>query len=299
MKTSSFADVEAFLALAQCQSFGRAARELGVAQSTMSRRIANLESRLAQQLVLRTTRRVTLTDAGIAYAAELRDVVARLESADAHVQNRALEPEGVLRLTMPTAFGRVCVLPCVARLAARYPRLRFELDLSDRYVDLLDGRFDIAIRLASPEQSGVDVVRIGGFSPALCAAPSYLAAHGRPRTPADLVHHSCLAQRAYAPLVHWRVTWQGRKTTLQFTPRISVSDSTSLRTLAVDGAGLAVLPAYLVADDLATGRLVEALPGLRFPRSDVFAAVLRPRVDLVKVKAFMDELRSAMAATSP
>jgi DNA-binding transcriptional LysR family regulator len=296
MNTTSLSEVEAFLAVADCHSFGRAARELGIAQSTTSRRVASLEARLGRQLVMRTTRRVSLTDAGLVYAAELRDILVRLQSADARLQSRTVETEGVLRVTMPTSFGRVCVLPCIARLAARYPRLRFEVDLSDRYVDLLDGRFDLAIRLSSPEQSGVLTERLCGFDLALCAAPSYLAAHGSPVDPAGLASHSCLAQRTYAPLVSWKVTWRGRRTSLQIAPRISVTDSSSLRALALDGAGLAVLPSYLCADDLGSGRLVEALPGLRFPRHHVFAAYLRHRSDLTKVTVLLDEIRSAMPA---
>src|SRR3954469_7757254 len=133
MKKASFSEAEAFLALSDQRGFGAAARELGVTQSTISRRIAGLEARIGQRLVERTTRRVALTEAGIAYAAELRDILLRLENADARLQSRTAEPEGLLRITMPTALGRASVLPCLSRLAARYPRLRFELDLSDRY----------------------------------------------------------------------------------------------------------------------------------------------------------------------
>lgn len=294
MNTTSLAEVEAFLAVADCHSFGKAARELGVAQSTTSRRVANLEARLGRQLVARTTRRVSLTDAGVAYAAELREILARLESADARLQGRSVAPEGVLRVTMPTSFGRVCVLPCIARLAARHPRLRFEVDLSDRYVDLLDGRWDLAIRMSSSAQSGIRVEQIFSYDLALCAAPSYLAARGSPSEPADLASHDCLAQRAYAPRVNWAVTWRERRMNLQITPRISVTDSTSLRALTLDGAGLAVLPSYLCAADLESGRLVKALPGLGFPGGQVFAAFLRHRADDPRIRALLDEIRSAM-----
>ncbi|MGE7963226.1 LysR family transcriptional regulator [Pseudomonas sp. NPDC089918] len=291
MKTISLSEVEAFLAVASCHSFGKAARELGIAQSTVSRRITNLESRLAQQLVLRTTRRVALTDAGLSYASDLRDVVARLESADARLQSGSIDAEGVLRVTMPTSFGRTFVLPRIARLAARYPRLRFEVDLSDRYADLMDGEYDVAIRLASPSQSGVRYEKIHTFSLALCAAPSYLEENGLLNDISDIPAHFCLAQRVYAPVISFPVSWQGRKTNLQINPRISVSDSTSLRTLTLAGSGLAVLPLYLVKQELEEGRLIEALPGLEFAEYDVFAAYLRHRGDSAKVKVFLEELR--------
>jgi DNA-binding transcriptional LysR family regulator len=292
MKISSLSEVEAFLALAQTNNFGQAARELGIAQSTVSRRITNLESRLGHQLVLRTTRMVALTDAGQSYAADLRDVVTRLETADTRLQSGLLMPEGLLRVTMPTSFGRAFVLPRIAELSSLYPRLRFEVDLSDRYVDMLDGEYDVAIRLALPNQSGVKYEKIYSFSLALCGSPSYFDLHGRLTEVTDLAKHVCFAQRVYAPVTSFPVTWKGAQTSLSINPRVSVSDSTSLRALTLSGAGLAVLPRYLISEELETGRLVEALPGLGFTQYDVFAAYLRHKAESAKVKVFLSSLRS-------
>ena len=298
MNPTSLADVEAFLALAACNSFVMAARELGIAQSTISRRISNLESRLGHQLVLRTTRKVALTDAGLSYAADLREVMVKLASADTRLQNGLLRVEGVLRVTMPTSFGRAFVLPRIAKMTALYPALRFEVDLSDRYVDLLDGEFDVAIRLASPAQSGVNYQKIASFGLVLCASPSYYEQCGTLTEVADLAHHVCLAQRVYAPVISFPITWKNRKTTLEINPRISVNDSTSLRTLALAGAGLAVLPRYLVEDHLQRGTLVEALPGLEFAEYDVFAAFLRHRKAAEKVKVFLQAMTGEQAILS-
>lgn len=291
MKITSLSEVEAFLTVAELKSFGQAARELGIAQSTVSRRITSLESRLGHQLVLRTTRKVALTDAGHCYAADLREVVTKLESADSKLQSGLLSVEGVLRITMPTAFGRSYVLPRLARLARQYPRLRLEVDLSDRYVDLLDGEFDVAIRLAAPEQSGVRYEKLLSFRPLLCAAPAYLQAHQAVREPADLARHAWLALRVYAPALSYPVTWNATQTSLQINPRISVSDATSLRTLALQGAGLAVLPGYLVEQQLRRGELVEVLPGLQFDEYPMFAAFLRHREQSAKVKVLLEALR--------
>ncbi|MFJ4443427.1 LysR family transcriptional regulator [Pseudomonas sp. NPDC089422] len=292
MKISSFSEVEAFLTVAELMSFGQAARELGIAQSTVSRRITNLEARLGHQLVLRTTRKVALTDAGQSYAADLREVVTRLEAADSKLQSGLLSAEGLLRVTMPTAFGRAYVLPRLARLSKYYPRLRFEVDLSDRYVDLLDGEFDVAIRLASPAQSGVRYVKLMSFKPVLCASPSYLAQHDCVSELAGLTKHVWLAQRVYAPALNFQVSWQGTRTNLEIKPRISVSDATSLRTLTLNGAGLAVLPCYLVEKQLQRGDLVEVLPGLEFDEFEVFVAFLRHREQSTKVKVLLDALRA-------
>ncbi|MBK4999677.1 LysR family transcriptional regulator [Pseudomonas sp. S31] len=291
MNKPSLADAEAFLAVAACNSFGSAARELGVAQSTISRRVSNLEARLGQQLVLRTTRTVSLTDAGTSYATDLREVLAKLSSADARLRSGLRKVEGILRVTLPSSFGRTVVLPRIAELTTRFPGLRFEVDLSDRYVDLLDGEYDVAVRLAAPEQSGVSYEKLTSFGLALCAAPVYLERHGQLSELTELDRHACLAQRVYAPVISFPVYWRGQKITLVVNPRITVSDSTSLRSLALGGAGLAVLPRYLVEDDLAHGTLVEALPGLEFARYDVFAAFLRHKKSSENVKVFLDALR--------
>ena len=292
MKKASLSEVEAFLAVVDRRGFGAAARELGVTQSTISRRIASLETRIGRRLVERTTRRMVLTDTGLAYADELRDVLMRLENAEARVQARPAEPEGLLRITMPTAYGRVCVLPRLAKLAERYPRLRFELDLSDRYVDLLDNGFDVAVRLAASSQSGIDTEKIGAFGLHLCASAGYVAKHGRLVAPQDLATHDCLALRTYAPRVDWRMSWQARNLNIEITPRMTVSDMTALRELTLAGAGIAVLPSYIAESDFAAGRLVDVLPGLVLPSMDVFVAYPHHRSDLSKVAVLLDEFRA-------
>ena len=145
MNRPNFSEAEAFLAVVDHGGFAAAARELGVTQSTVSRRISALELRIGKRLVERTTRRVTLTEAGLAFAHDLRDVLTRLADAEGRVQSDSAEPSGLLRVTMPTAYGRTCVIPRLAVLANRYPRLRFELDLSDRYADIHEEGFDLSL----------------------------------------------------------------------------------------------------------------------------------------------------------
>lgn len=299
MNKVSFSETEAFLALTDCGGFGAAGRELGVTQSTISRRVASLEARIGLMLVQRTTRRVTLTEAGLTYANELREVLFRLQSAEARLQNQATEPEGLLRITMPTAFGRLYVLPCIARLAERFPRLRFEVDLSDRYVDLLDGSFDVAVRLDSVEQSGIELKPVSAFGLRLCASPGYVNRHGLPENPADLSAHAYLALRTYAPRLHWGAFWRGRKVELDLMPRITASDTTALRSLVLNGAGLAVLPTYLILADLAAGTIIDALPGLGLPKGQMFAAYPRHQSSLNKVNVFVEELIRGLSAAPP
>jgi len=292
MNRASFSEAEAFLAVVDCSGFGAAARELGVTQSTISRRIAALELRIGKRLVERTTRRVALTEAGLAFAGDLRDVLARLADAEGRVQSEGAEPEGLLRVTMPTAYGRTCVIPRLAVIAARHPRLRFDLDLSDRYVDILEEGFDIAIRIAEPTQSGLVTERIDRFGLHVCASPDYLARNPAIRTPRDLADHACIVQRTYAPRNRWRLEWSGDLVEIEVTPKIIVSDMTAARLLTIEGAGVAVLPSYLATADLAAGRLVDVLPEASLPTLSVFASFPHHRASLNKIGAVVAALHS-------
>ena len=292
MNKASFSEAEAYLAVVDRGGFGAAARELGVTQSTISRRIAALESRIGKRLVERTTRRVTLTEAGLAFANDLRDVLARLAEAEGRVQSEGSEVEGLLRVTMPTAYGRTSVLPRLAVLAKRYPRLRFELDLSDRYVDILEEGYDLAIRIAEPTQSGLVSERIDRFSLHVCAAPDYMAKHPPVERPQDLAAHACIVQRTYAPRSKWRFEWSGDLIDIEIAPRIIASDMMAVRALVLDATGVAILPSYLAHDDLASGRLIEVLDDAGLPAINVFASFPHHRSGLSKIKVMVEELRS-------
>jgi len=291
MNRASFSEAEAFLAVVDRGGFGSAARELGVTQSTISRRISALEMRLGKRLVERTTRRITLTEAGLAFASNLRDVLIRLADAEGRVQSEGSEPEGVLRVTMPTAYGRTMVLPRVAALAQRYPRLRFELDLSDRYADILDEGFDLAIRNAEPTQTGLASQRIDRYTLHVCAAPEYLAKHKPIERPQDLVDHSSIVLRTYAPRSRWRFEWSSDLIEIEISPSIIASDMMAVRSMTLEGAGVAILPSFLAREDISCGKLTELLPEAGLPAINVFASFPHHRANLSKIKVLIAELQ--------
>ena len=291
MNRASFSEAEAFLAVVDRGGFGSAARELGVTQSTISRRISALEMRLGKRLVERTTRRITLTEAGLAFASNLRDVLIRLADAEGRVQSEGSEPEGVLRVTMPTAYGRTMVLPRVTALAQRYPRLRFELDLSDRYADILDEGFDLAIRNAEPTQTGLASQRIDRYTLHVCAAPEYLAKHKPIERPQDLVDHSSIVLRTYAPRSRWRFEWSSDLIEIEISPSIIASDMMAVRSMTLEGAGVAILPSFLAREDISCGKLTELLPEAGLPAINVFASFPHHRANLSKIKVLIAELQ--------
>ena len=290
----SLETVAAFLAVADRGGFAAAARELGVTQSTVSRRIAALEAHAGAHLVMRTTRRVALTEAGATSARELREVLAGLRDAHARVAKRDAEPEGLVRLTMPTGLGRTRVIPIIAALRARHPRLSFDLDLSDRYVDMLDGSQDIAVRLSDVARSGLQVEQVGRVGVDLYAAPAYLDAHGRPDTPEALSSHTVLALRTYTTRTEWKVQWRGRTMTLQITPAITATDMSALRSLTEAAAGIAALPDYLLEDELRRGGLEQVLPDLVFAPIAVYLVHLPHRAEITKVQTVLQALRTGL-----
>ena len=294
MNKASFSEAEAYLAVVDRGGFGAAARELGVTQSTISRRIAALEQRIGKRLVERTTRRVTPTEAGLAFANDLREVLVRLADAEGRVQAEGSEAEGLLRVTMPTAYGRTAVLPRLAVLAKRHPRLRFELDLSDRYADILEEGYDLAIRIAEPTQSGLVSERIDRFTLHVCASPDYMAKHPPIERPQDLAAHACIVQRTYAPRSKWRFEWSGDLIEIEIAPRIIASDMMAVRSLVLDGTGVAILPSYLACDDLASGKLVAVLGEAGLPAINVYASFPHHRAGLSKIEVAVEELRRGL-----
>ncbi len=177
-------------------------------------------------------------------------------------------------------------------LSARYPRLRLEVDLSDRYVDLLEDGYDVAIRIAEPTQSGLVSRQIDRFTLHACASPDYLMRKDSIVHPRDLVRHDCVVQRTYAPRNKWRFNMGDGAVEINIVPRIVVSDMAAARELVVSGAGISILPSYLVTDDIAAGRLVEVMPAASLPSVEVFASFSHHRRTLSKILVLIEELEA-------
>lgn len=261
MNNGRLSTIEAFLAVADAGGFGAAARTLGLNQSTISRRIVQLEARLGARLVARTTRSVSLTPAGEAFAARAREALGRLDDAEAEAGAAQGAAAGLVRITASAAFGRAVVAPALGGLLEDFPRLRIELDLSDRYADLAVEPFDLAVRLSPEAPSGWVSTPIGRIAPRLCAAPHYVERHGAPACPEDLDGHRIVVARTYAPRTAWRLIWDGRARRIDVSPAATVSDFHALLDLVRAGGGIAALPDFLCDAALRAGELVELLPG--------------------------------------
>ncbi|MFJ3450302.1 LysR family transcriptional regulator [Pseudomonas sichuanensis] len=248
--------LKVFMATVEAQGFSAAARRLGVATSSVTRLVDALESELGATLLNRSTRQVSLTEAGAAYYQRARDILEALAEADASVADRGEEPVGVLRLCLPVEFGRRVIAPHLGAFLARHPGLELDIDLSDRFDDLLDGRYDLTIRLGEPAPSDELVCRrLGQFERWLVASPAYVAQGPALDDPRQLSTRACLRFRYGQSARPWRLQQGEQRLELDVTGPLRSANADLLREAAIAGSGVALLADWLVREDVAAGRL--------------------------------------------
>jgi DNA-binding transcriptional LysR family regulator len=255
---------EAFLKVVQASGFTRAARALGKSTSTLSRMVAELERQLGAQLLTRTTRRLHLTEAGTLYAGHAQGLLAARQAAHDAVEELAGgTPRGHLRVTMPVAIGERVLAPHTPELLRRYPDLRLELDLSDRVVPLLQGGYDLAIRVGRLADSSLRAQLLGTVAMRLVASPRYLAARGAPRQPEDIAKHACVVLGPLAGTQEWSFQRRGRVRRVAVDGVVHTTSPTLAAQLATAGVGLLRVVEWLIVDELRRGALVEVMPEWR------------------------------------
>lgn len=292
MSNNRVVDLEAFVAVVEAGSFTAGARRLGRSKAMVSRQVRALEERLGARLLHRTTRSLSLTDAGAAYYERVVEALADLEEATAAVGVLADTPHGRLRVSLPVAYGRHRVAPLLLDLTGRYPDLELDLAFSDRYVDLVGEGFDLAVRIGELADSSLIVRRLGCTRRIVCAAPSYLEARGRPAVPADLAAHECLIYAQQALGQSWRFA-DGE--TVVVRGRVRADSGEALFDAAVAGFGVAWLPDFYLGDAIETGRLVEVLADSEPEPVGVWAVYPHRRHLSAKVRLTVDHLASRLA----
>ena len=291
-----FQSLLAFAKVVETGSFARAADRLDLSVSAVSRQVADLEAHLGVRLLNRTTRRLSLTESGQAFYERCVQLLADLEEAEESVTASAALPRGTLRLTASISFGIGYLAPALAEFGARHPQLRFDVELSDRAVDLVDEGIDLAIRIGDIGSQAVIARRIGVAQLICCAAPSYLARRSQPRTPDDLREHACLTY-AYASGGNlWPFAdAQGGVRKIEVGGGAHANNGAMLAALAVAGAGITQAPDFIVAPDVRAGRLVALLADYASPAIPINAVYPSRRHLSAKVRAFVDYLVARFA----
>ncbi|RWC62362.1 LysR family transcriptional regulator [Mesorhizobium sp.] len=278
-------------------SFAAAAVALDLSGPMVGKHVRFLEDRLGVRLLNRTTRRQSLTDFGRAYYERCRLVLAEADAADALAIHQFSEPRGKLRVTMPAHFGRHCVTPVLLKLARQYPMLELDLSLSDRFADLAEDGYDLAIRTgALDDKAGVIARRVARQGMVVCAAPAYLERQGVPRRIEDLVGHQAIVYRRLGQVVQpWLFAREGHPVQ-EVTPtgRLRLDDLDAIADAAADDMGLAWLPWWLVRDRIQAGALVALLPDEPRYLYDCYALWLKTPHLPLKVRLAVDALAAAL-----
>ena len=296
-----FSALRAFVEVAEAGGFSSAGRRLELAASSVVRAVDALEASLGTVLLNRTTRQVTLSDAGSVYYARAKRLLEELAEADALVSDRGDEPSGPLRVSVPVAYGVRRIAPHVAAFLARYPKLDLDLQLTDERVDLVAGRIDVAIRLGEAAPSAEVVARqLGTFQRYVVASHDYLDAHGTPSVPGELVDHGCLRFHFGGDQQAWTFADAHGTTKVLVAGRLKSNHSEVLRDAVLDGAGIALLPDWLVDADVQSGRLrrlfeqYDVTPDAA--RSVVTALYLPTQRGSKRVTAFIDFVETLVRA---
>lgn len=262
-------DLEAwavFAKVAETNSFARAAADLGLSKATVSKAIGRLEARIGASLLNRTSRRLSLTDTGRRAAASAARILAEGEAVEAEAMSQAVAPHGLVRLTAPMSFGIGHVAPLLPDLFRAHPQVSVDLHLSDEVVDLVGGGFDLALRIAALADSTLRARRVCRIRRLLVGAPVYFARRGRPEHPRDLAGHACLGY-AYLPTPdRWRfIHVSGEEAAVAPSGPLRANNADALRPMLLAGLGLAVQPEFLVAEDVAVGRLEAVMTDWSMP----------------------------------
>lgn len=296
-----FTGMQVLSRIAALGSFSAAARSLGLSQTMVARHVDAIEDRIGVRLFHRTTRRMTLTEAGQRYLAAAERILAEVEEAEAAATAEASEPRGTLRLNLPLAFGLRQAVPAVADFAALHPGLTVDIGLSDRVIDLVEEGWDLAIRIGQLRDSALIARRLAPIRTVLCAAPAYLSERGTPRTLADLADHECLGYTLPTPAAagRWRF---GREGQFEVPVRGSfrANNGDALRAAALAGLGLVYQPTFLFSEDLRSGALVPVtLDQPCHQYASAYAVHLPARHVPVRVRRIIDFLAGRWAGEPP
>lgn len=292
--------IRVFLAVVEQQSFAGAARQLGLTPASVTRTIAALEERLGVQLLVRTTRQVSLTSAGAVYAARVEPLAEGLAEAAQETREAQGITSGRIRVSAPVSLG-VRVLPAVlSQFATLYPQTHVAVNLSDSFVDIVEEDYDLAIRISGPPDDKSTIWRkIRPVPRVLVAAPGYLAARGTPGDPGDLAGHACVSYRADARDEVWELSRGPSRRSHRATGRFSANNGDLLAQLALNGEGITLLPRFMVEEELSSGRLTEVLPGWSAP--EIWLTLYYPPYERLplKVATFSDFFETYVKETRP
>ncbi|WP_221076745.1 LysR family transcriptional regulator [Agarivorans aestuarii] len=294
-----FAAIPVFVAVVEHGGFSPAARSLGISKSAVSKRINLLEQQLGVKLLHRTTRKLSLTEAGKHYfehAAKANNAAKDAQDAVAQLQG---EPQGLLRINTPMSFGRLHIAPLIAKFLQRYPKITIDMVMDDKVVDLVAEGFDVAIRAGNLPDSSLIVRKLAPLKSVLCASPDYLKQHGIPQTIEQLAAHNCLQFSYSRDVKEWTFMRDGQSQSIDVKGNYRVNNSEALREAMLQGLGIGRLPTFVAGPDIVAGRLIKLLDQYQMPNQSIYAVFSERQFLPAKVRAFVDFAIEHLAAEQP
>ncbi len=286
---SQLEDMRIFAEVVDVQSFTAAADRLGLSKQFVSKRIAALEQRLGARLLERSTRKLRITDLGLAYYERTRRILQEVDAAEQMVTNQTATPRGVLRLSAPMTFATMHLGPLIPAFMQRHPEVSVELELNDRVVDVIGEGYDMAVRIGTLADSSLIARRIAAVQLITCASPGYLHRHGMPTAPQQLAEHACLIY-GHTSQEQWSFRIGERSRKVLVSGPMRSNNGEMLRDAAAAGLGVIQLPDFIVAGALADGRLVEVLEAFHPESFNLYAVYPQHRQSSLVVRAFTEFL---------
>jgi DNA-binding transcriptional LysR family regulator len=283
-----FEAMSVFAAVAEAQGFSAASRRLGMPLATVSRKVSDLEESLGVQLLVRSTRRVSLTDTGQQYFEACRRILDDVAEAERAASGEYRAPRGELILTTPVVFGRLHIVPVVTEFLRAYPDVDVQMMLVDRVVDLLDEHIDLALRIGELPDSSLIAVRIGSIGRIVCGSPAYLAAHGTPNHPQELAGHDAITFAGLSSPKEWSFGIGSAVEKFPVRSRLTVNTAEAALEAAMAGAGLTRVMSYQAAAAVRDGRLVIVLRDYEPERNPISLVYPSGRLVPLKLRAFLD-----------
>ncbi len=285
-----FLEMQTFTAVVDAGSFVKAADALAMSKAAVSRYVVDMETRLGVRLLHRTTRRLSLTDEGQIFYARSKELLADLAEAEAEITSRNEAASGLLRINAPFTFGVLHLAPLWGDFMTQHPQVKLEVTLADRVVDLVEEGYDVAIRIASLENSTLVSKRLASTRMVLCASPQYLKLHGTPIHPRELAEHAVISYSYWSTKDEWRFTGPQGAQSVKTKPCIHTNNGDTCRLAALANQGIVLQPGFLVGGDLATGTLVELMPEFRSLELGIYAVYPTRKHVSPKVRALLEFL---------
>jgi DNA-binding transcriptional LysR family regulator len=279
-----------FARVVEAKSFSGAARHLNLSKSLVSKQITQLEKSVGARLLNRTTRALSVTDAGAVFYEHCMRIVEEMEEAKLAVSRLHSEPRGLLRISSSVAFGRLHVAPAVAEFLRLYPEVRIDMVTTDRFVDLAEEGYDVVIRIVGEPAPNVVARKLAPVKRSMCATPEYFARHGIPQTLSDLRRHNCLTYTYFMPQDSWRLRGPDGDIAVPAPGNLRLNDDDALAETVLSGLGIAVLPTFIIGKELQSGRLRSVLSEYIPLERHIYAVYLPTRHLSAKVRGFIDFL---------